>query len=252
MKRVLSMLAVFLITAIAGANARPWLDRSGETHDVYMVQTVERDTDSFGIMALYYDATDETTINDLTNLADSLFEQALVHYANERDLLAAVVRFSPPGSVPEGELPPVLADVRYETTDGDHWQRVNYLEAPVGESTLFPSAPLSEITLSSGEELFLEPVTTIYPGTDSEELSVRALYPFFVIDAENGDRVMAMLWDEVVRPMASVYEANRVSLAIYAEAPESRFHQRTAYAGVFTKNEWEPWPTFEQMSQAAQ
>lgn len=251
MKHLVTAFLVMFLAANAG-HARPWESATGQTFDVYMVRAVENEDDQFAIMGLFYEQSDETTLDDVVNLADQLFEEALINYAAGRDLRAAVVRFSPPGDVPEGELPDVIADVRYETADGEHWERVNYLDVPVSESPLFPGTPTESVTLSSGEELYLEPVTVMFPGdAEREGLNVRVVYPLFVVDESNGSRMMAMLWDEVVRPMATVREVNQVTVAIYGDARDGRFDYRAAYGGLFTKESWESWPTYAQMEEGS-
>jgi hypothetical protein len=249
MKQLAVAFLTILLT-LSAAQARDWESANGETYDVYMLQPVRNADDEFAIMGFFLD-TEGDTLNEVVDLADQFFEEALVHFAADNNLDAAVVRFSPPGDYPESELPPVIVDVRYETYDGQEWERVNYPEVPVGESPLFPNEPTSTVTLSSGEELIVEPATVLYEDDrDRRELNFRAVYPVFVMDEANGNRVMAMLWDEVVRALARREAVNNVSVAIYAEEAEGRFDYRQAYAGVFTKDRNEGWPTYERMSEA--
>ncbi len=234
----------------ATAHAREWQSANGEVYDVYMARNVENADDAFAIMALYLD-TENATLTSVVDLADSIFEEALIHFAAQNGHTAAVIRFSPPVDVPEGELPPVTADIRYETLDGEIWERMNYPEVPVGESRLFPSSPTAEITLSSGEVLDLEPATILF-ANDSErrQLHVRTIYPFFVIDDANGSRVMQMIWDEVVRPIARQEGINNVSISIFPEPRTSRFDYRLSYVEVFSKETWEGWPRYAAMTEA--
>jgi len=242
---------ISLILALAPANAREWQSASGTVFDVYMVQVVENPDDEFAIMAMYVNAEDYTAPG-IVHVSDMIFEEALIHFAESNDLTAAVLRFSPPGEYAEGELPPVTLDVRYETYGGEVWDRTNYLDVPVGTSRLFPSAPTTDVGLSSGEVLMMEPATIFYPD-DSElrQLSVRVVYPFFVIDNANGERVMAMLWDEVVRSVAREQGVNRVSVAIFPSAHESRFEYRLSYVEAFSKENWESWPTYSAINETA-
>ena len=252
MRRLFATALLVLTLGFPAAQAREWESAIGVTFDVYLEQTVENPDDRFAIMALFYD-TEGKTLNEVVALADTLFEERLIHLAANNGLSTAVVRFSPPGEVATGELPAVTADVRYETYDGQHWGRINFLEVPVGASPLFPASPIAPVVLSSGEELEMEPATILFADDrERRELNVRAVYPFFVIDEANGDRVMALLWDEIIRSIAREERVNRVSIAIYSEAPTSRFDYRTAYGGVFTKERWESWPTFERMSEGSQ
>lgn len=246
-KLVLAFLTILL--TLPAAHARDWHSATGEVYDLYMVQPVRNADDQFAIMAVFLD-TEGMTLNDVVNASDSMFEQFLIHFAANNGFNAAVVRISPPGDYAEGELPPVTADVRYETYDGQLWERVNFYEVPVGESPLFPPTPTTSVTLSSGEELFLEPATILYPNDRAErELSIRAVYPFFVVDEANGNRVMALFWDEVVRALARQEGVDNVSVAIYSAEAEGRFDYRQAYAAVFSKNRGESWPTYARMSE---
>ncbi len=248
-------LAVAFLTTVlmlTTAQARDWESANGNTYDVYMVQSVRNADDQFAIMGLFYD-TEGQTLNDVVNLADIFFEEQLIHYAAENDLNAAVVRFSPPGAPEEGQLPEVTADVRYETYDGEQWERVNFTEVPVLESPLFPPTPTATVTLSSGEELDIEPVTILFENDPARrEMNFRAVYPFFVVDDINGPRVMEMLWDEVVRSLAQQENVNNVSVAIYSAPAATRFNYRQAYGGVFTKTRSERWPTYARMSEASE
>jgi len=249
----MKQLAVAFLTTLlllTTAQARDWESANGNTYDVYMVQTVRNADDQFAIMGLFYD-TEGQTLNDVVDLADGFFEEQLIHYAADNGLNAAVVRFSPPGAPAEGQLPEVTADVRYETYDGQQWERVNFTEIPVSESPLFPSLPTASITLSSGEELDIEPVTILFENDPARrEMNFRAVYPFFVVDDNNGNRVMELLWDEVVRALARQENVNNVSIAIYSMPAESRFDYRQAYGGVFSKTRSENWPTYARMSEA--
>jgi len=252
MRRLFATALLALTLGLPAAQALEWESAIGVTFDVYLEQAVENPDDRFAIMGLIYD-TEGKTLNEVVALADTLFEERLIHFAAGNGLSAAVVRFSPPGDVAVGVLPAVTADVRYETYDGQHWGRINFLEVPVGPSPLFPSSPIVPVVLSSDEELELEPATILFADDrDRRELNVRAVYPFFFIDEENGNRVLALLWDEVIRSMAREEGVNRVSIAIYSEVPTSRFDYRPAYAGVFTKERWENWPTYARMSEGAE
>lgn len=247
-KYVLAFLTLLLAAPVA--HARDWHSANGNTYDVYMVQAVRNADDQFAIMGLFYD-TEGQTLNDVVDLADSFFEEQLIHFAAENRLSAAVVRFSPPGAPEDGQLPEVTADVRYETYDGQQWERVNFTEVPVSESPLFPSMPVTTVTLSSGEELNVEPVTILFENDPARrEMNFRAVYPFFVVDDINGPRVMELLWDEVVRALARQENVNNVSVAIYSMPANQRFDYRQAYGGVFTKTRSESWPSYARMSEA--
>jgi len=158
--------------------------RLAERLDRDLLVAVENAADEFGMVAIYWDVTEETTLNELITTADSVFEESVVNYAIERGQSAAVVRFSPPGEeLEEGELPSVIADVRYETYGDNQWQRVNYPEVPVEDSPLFPSAPTSFVTLSDGTIVEFEPVTRSFPNDAARAgLNVRAIYPYLVLD----------------------------------------------------------------------
>jgi len=245
---------LFGLVAFAPAHARDWDSATGATYDVYMVRTVETSSDRFGMIAMFFEQSEETSLNDLVDIADSLFEESAVNYALDRGLTSAIVRFSPPGEeLEEGELPSVLADVRYETYGDNQWERVNYLEVPVGESPLFPSAPTSAVTLSDGTVVGLEPITQTFPG-DAERagLNVRVVYPYLVLEGPVAPQALELIWDEIIRPVATTQGANQVAVSIYNEPSERRFHMRPAYGGVFTKLAWESWPTYGAMSEGSQ
>jgi hypothetical protein len=240
-----------LVFTLTAAQAGEWESANGETYDVYMVQPVHNEDDNFAIFAFFLD-TEGKSLNDVVNLADQIFEEAVIKFATDANMNAAVVRISPPGDYSGDELPPVTIDVRYDTYDGEHWERVNYTdEVPVGPSPLFPYQPRATVQLSSGEDLEIEPATILFANDpDRRELNVRAIYPFFVIENGNGERVMALLWDEVVRDVARQENVNNVSVAIYSEPADGRFDFRSAYAEVFAKNAGESWPTYARMSNA--
>jgi len=251
MKHLVFAFLTVLLTLTA-AQARDWESADGNTYDVYMIQPIHNEDDQFAIFALFYD-TEGKSLNDVVNLADQIFEEALIRFATQENMRAAVVRFSPPGDPEPGHLPDVTADIRYDTYDGEHWERVNYLdEVPVGPSPLFPFQPRASVTLSSGEDVEIEPATVLFNSDDARrELNVRVIYPFFVMDDNNGDRVMSMLWDEVVRSIARDQHVNNVSIAIYSEPAENRFDFRNAFASVFSKRPNETWPTYAAMSDAS-
>lgn len=246
--KVLIAAFLALTLSIPTAIAREWQSASGAVFDVYMLQTIENEDDQFLIFALYHEAEDETSRSEVVQIADLLFEETVIHVASQRGQRTAVIRLSTPGEVAEGELPDILADVRYETITGEIWERVSHLDIPEGVSPLFPSEPTSDVTLSNGDVVQLEPVTTLFDGENgSESLNIRIVYPFFVAEGAFANEAMQMIWDEVARNMAIVQDVNRVSVAIYNRPPTSRFDYRQALAGVFTKEPSELWPTYAQM-----
>ncbi len=213
----------------------------GNTYDVRASGVYEDDAaNAYVGLSIFWDLElrDEAS---LVYAADHLFELAVMSQAQGAGIELAVVQIYDRAP---SDRPTRLIEAHYGKTSFNQWIRLNLEDYLIAPSEIFPAEPVQTVGLPSGLRVALEPVATIFPGTDRERTVVHMVSPDVPEDFSNSALVMAEMWDVALRTNPYFDDVTDVTLVVYRNPQRNRFHLRTGFSINLNRHPLYAWDTF--------
>lgn len=214
----------------------------GQEHGVFAAEafTAASGVPVFAI-EVYYPYEDQSD-TAMVEYADHLMEIQLKDLA--ADFRTTTVQIWLHDLADDGEtMGAELADIQYMFDGAGQWTRVTQEDLPVQPSTFYPQPEEEEFALPSGVTVYIEPVLTLYPGTEAPYPRVTAVIPEIAEDYSDATSIAAELWDLALRNHAFLVDETEVSFRVVREHYQNRHYMRYGLKEYFARQEaGTPWP----------